>query len=425
MQITIHRGIDQIGGCITEIATATTKILIDLGHNLPKGNRLEDDDKANDGAIAELTANVSAIFYTHYHGDHVDLFRYVPDHIEQYIGETAKKVMLAKYQLLVKSSRFQEVTPALLQIIESFNTFKAKDVIRIGDISVSPYYVSHSACDAYMFVIDDGRKRILHTGDFRGHGYLSKGLIPTIKKLILPQATIDVLITEGTMLSRPDERPMHEQELQKEATKLMKKYKYVFVLCSSTDMERLASFHAASKKANRSFLCDGYQTEMLNIFTSIAKSGLFKFENAHFYRHDRRHRQFSLIEENGFCMLIRGKTTHHSAAIQDLLHWLPNEQILLIYSYWDGYLHDDGNQIPDFLDIWNMFPNKLQLHTSGHASAATLIEVCQTVNPTTAIIPIHSQCSDDYKKLPLPDGLKAKIITESAKKQGIEIIIDN
>jgi hypothetical protein len=78
-----------------------------------------------------------------------------------------------------------------------------------------------------------------------------------------------------------------------------------------------------------------------------------------------------------------------------------------------------------FLDIWNMFPNKLQLHTSGHASAATLIEVCQTVNPTTAIIPIHSQCSDDYKKLPLPDGLKAKIITESAKKQGIEIVIDN
>lgn len=38
MQITIHRGIDQIGGCITEIRTARSKILIDLGHNLPKGN---------------------------------------------------------------------------------------------------------------------------------------------------------------------------------------------------------------------------------------------------------------------------------------------------------------------------------------------------------------------------------------------------
>jgi ribonuclease J len=31
MKITIHRGIDQIGGCITEISTAKARILIDLG----------------------------------------------------------------------------------------------------------------------------------------------------------------------------------------------------------------------------------------------------------------------------------------------------------------------------------------------------------------------------------------------------------
>lgn len=31
MKVTIHRGINQIGGCITEIATSNTRILIDLG----------------------------------------------------------------------------------------------------------------------------------------------------------------------------------------------------------------------------------------------------------------------------------------------------------------------------------------------------------------------------------------------------------
>jgi len=49
MTITIHRGINQIGGCITEIATASgTKILIDLGHNLPEGDNWDNDllDKA-------------------------------------------------------------------------------------------------------------------------------------------------------------------------------------------------------------------------------------------------------------------------------------------------------------------------------------------------------------------------------------------
>jgi len=427
MKITIHRGANQIGGCITEIATASTKIIIDLGHNLPKGNQPAEDDKANDKSIAELTDKVAAIFYTHYHGDHVDLFKFVPDGVKQYIGETAKKVMLLKYERLAKSSRFKkEVTPELLQKLRSFDTFKAQDKIKIGDISVTPYFVSHSACDAYMFVIEADGKRILHTGDFRGHGYLSKGLMPTIKKLILPRKTIDVLITEGTMLSRPNEKPMREQELQKEAIKLMKQYKYVFVLCSSTDMERLASFHAASKEAKRSFLCDKYQKDVLEIFTSMAKNDMFKFDNVNFYKHDKQHKQFQLIENKGFCMLIRGKYTHApygENAIRDLLQWLPQEQTLLIYSYWDGYLNEGENQIEDFTDIWNIFPNKVRLHTSGHASADCLAEVCQTVNPTTAIIPIHSQVSDDFKKLPLTDELKAKITTESAVKQGIEIKI--
>ena len=35
MTITFHRGLDQIGGCITEISTATSRIFVDMGQNLP------------------------------------------------------------------------------------------------------------------------------------------------------------------------------------------------------------------------------------------------------------------------------------------------------------------------------------------------------------------------------------------------------
>ena len=364
MKITIHRGINQIGGCITEIATASTIIIIDLGHNLPKGNQPAPDDKANPKTIAELTKGVSAIFYTHYHGDHVDLFQFVPDNVQQYIGETAKKIMLLKYGRLAQSKALQkEITPELLQKLESFQTFKVCDKITAGDISVTPYFVSHSACDAFMFVIEADGKRILHTGDFRGHGYLSKGLIPTINKFVLKKP-VDLLITEGTMLSRPNEQPGHENELKKKAIAFMRQYKYVFVLCSSTDMERLASFHAASKLSGRSFLCDKYQKEALGIFSSAANTNLFKFDNAYYYKHNFQHKQFAMIEQKGFCLLIRGKTTFSKNAIPDLLRRLPNEQVLLIYSYWGGYLGAGENQIPDFMEIWNMFTNKTQLHTS-------------------------------------------------------------
>ena len=35
MKIKIHRGLDQIGGCITEIWTDSSRVFIDFGQNLP------------------------------------------------------------------------------------------------------------------------------------------------------------------------------------------------------------------------------------------------------------------------------------------------------------------------------------------------------------------------------------------------------
>ncbi len=96
MKITIHRGANQIGGCVTEIATENSKILIDLGSNLP-GNETPDFTKEE---VVSLCKGADAIFYTHYHGDHIGYIAEVPNEVEQYIGEAAKEVMLCKYETL-------------------------------------------------------------------------------------------------------------------------------------------------------------------------------------------------------------------------------------------------------------------------------------------------------------------------------------
>lgn len=44
MKITIHRVINQIGGCITEIATDNARIFIDLGQNLPNNEGVSTDN---------------------------------------------------------------------------------------------------------------------------------------------------------------------------------------------------------------------------------------------------------------------------------------------------------------------------------------------------------------------------------------------
>jgi ribonuclease J len=98
---------------------------------------------------------------------------------------------------------------------------------------------------------------------------------------------------------------------------------------------------------------------------------------------------------------------------------------VLIYSMWGGYINPESKHAnKNYLDFIAKFPVVEHLHTSGHASADCLAEVCNLVNPSAAIIPIHSEFSDDFKKLPIRDELKEKIVTASDMKFGIEIIIN-
>ena len=89
MIIKIHRGTNQIGGCITEIATNGTRIIIDMGANLDCELEKSKVD------IAGLTTGIKscdAVFFTHYHSDHLGLYKTILPNIPLYIGEVAKDI---------------------------------------------------------------------------------------------------------------------------------------------------------------------------------------------------------------------------------------------------------------------------------------------------------------------------------------------
>ena len=129
MKITIHRGIDQIGGCITEIATNDARVLIDLGLNLPDNDGILKDDFANQKSIENLTNGIDAIFFTHYHGDHIGLFPLIPDSINQYIGSVAKRVVLCKHERLSHIPGRKEISAQEISKIERMNTFNPEQVL--------------------------------------------------------------------------------------------------------------------------------------------------------------------------------------------------------------------------------------------------------------------------------------------------------
>src|SRR5574344_1872412 len=129
MNITIHRGAHQIGGCITEISTEGCKILIDLGSNLPGCK----NEELTATQVEEITRGADAIFYTHNHCDHVGLLHLVLQDIPQYMGAGARKVMMCKYNALKLHGDYSKQ----IEVVERMVTYTAGwkyDVAKKGKI---------------------------------------------------------------------------------------------------------------------------------------------------------------------------------------------------------------------------------------------------------------------------------------------------
>lgn len=421
MKITIHRGINQIGGCITEVQSSSgTKILIDLGHNLPDEDGQAKDEYDVPENLDCLLDGVSAVFYTHYHGDHIAFEAAVNEKgVDQYLGQLAKKVKEIFYDHMSKGPN-REKYEAALNAVRKFKTYRADETVTINDINITPYYVSHSAADAYMFVLECDGKKILHTGDFRDHGYLRNSPYGVLKKYVVNEKT-DVLITEGTMLSRADERMMSERELQQRAFELMKVYRYVFVLCSSTDLDRLASFYQATDRCkDRPFLADGYQCMLLKAFTNAFGHKIPEYNFSAAIRFNSAMPQ--KMTGSGFTMLVRASSVFMKW-MKALVPMLPKEETVIIYSQYRGYI-EPGNRAfnattCNFIKAFEW--NFEYLHTSGHASREALAKVCNIVNPSSAIIPIHKDNGSDFRSLDITRALIDRIVESDTIVDDIEI----
>lgn len=376
MNIIIHRGTHQIGGCITEIKTDQARIFIDMGEELP--NEDTPSVPIDIDGVTGAGEHCDAIFFTHNHGDHIGMFSRVKPDIPLYLGETAKEI----YQLLQTHLR----SPHLYHLSQ-IKTFRAFDKIVIKDITMTPFLVDHSAYDAYMFLIEAQGKKILHTGDFRNHGYKGKGLFPTLQKYV---GQVDVLITEGTTLSRKHQEVLTESELQAQAWNLMQEKKYIFVVCSSTNIDRIAAFYHSNPQG-RYFICDEYQRKVLELVRAHGAkyTKLYDLKKVHVFGNNLVDKMKSL----GFCMLVR-----NSDKFKVFMSLFNPDECLVIYSMWQGYLKDKKNGLADFLSPYQY----ISLHTSGHATPETIKQVIELTNPKIGVIPIHSERPGEFMDI-LPD----------------------
>lgn len=372
MKIIVYRGTQQIGGCVTEIQSQNgTRIAIDIGENLPSIN----NEKKPELEIEGLTIgkpNFDAVFITHYHGDHIGLYNKILPQIPIYIGEVSKEIFKI---LQTRLSTAKLVKEKDLALIDNFKTYKIPEKIKIKDITITPIEVDHSAFNAHMLLIECDGKKVLHTGDFRTHGQRGKAVIQALEKYV---GQVDCLICEGTTLSREKESTMTEMKLQDRAEQVFKENKYVFVMCSSTNIDRIAAIHKGALKANRLFVCDNYQKEILMFIDNISRSELYKFKNKVLSYADNI---LELMQNKGFVMLVRDNYIS-----KKVMEKFPKKTF--IYSQWKGYLDE---KFTEYENIQKFVPKDyIYLHTSGHADYEAIRKVCKVVKPEL-LIPVHGE----------------------------------
>ena len=403
MEIIIHRGTHQIGGCVTEIRTEETRIIIDLGTPLPgsKNENEFDVTKGNAIALPGVTVPVASeggvaqpcdgVFITHYHGDHIGMIDTILPGIPLYLGAAAREI----YGFCCKELEHTEKTEKL----EHAMTYVPGQPVQIKDMMVTPLLTSHSALDAYMLLIEAEGKTVLHTGDFTLHSVEGHRWMEDIKALLQKRniTTIDYLICEGTMLPDQVRTSPTEQDVVGQISSLMQNYKKVFVLCSSTHIDRIAEFY--HQRNNYSpMVSDLYQNTILRYVADTYRKTDDFYRLKYTYTYSTKNRKLKrLMDKFGFVALIR--PNYWSKWM--LEHYYDEKDSAIVYSMWSGYLKEGPAKNEYLCDFLKPYKITAFIHAGGHALPEEIKEFVDAVNPAH-IIPIHTEYPDAMREL-LPE----------------------
>ena len=396
MEVTIHKGSQEIGGTCIQLSSGKTSLLLDAG--LP----LSADSQPVD--LSRLT--VDALLVSHPHQDHFGLMATLPPGTPVYIGKLARSLIDAT-RVFLGEERY-----AL-----DFHELSAWQPFTIGEFTITPYLVDHSATDAHAFLIEAEGKRLFYSGDLRSHG--RKGVL--FENLVKqPIRDIDLLFLEGTMLHRSNDQFPDETAVEDTIFQTIRQQKNIsFLLASSQNIDRIVSAYRACKRAGKLLVIDIYTAWVLEqlrqitqntpamdwpeirVFASHSQDERLKANPDYFgdfrkrlYLHRVKREELHATPES---FLYFGKMSSFHLIDEFKNAAAP---VNVIYSQWLGYL--DGNHVDYFgsdrIAAYREDPavNFVYAHTSGHAPLADLQRLAVALKPHM-LVPIHTEHAERFQ----------------------------
>jgi len=383
MNVMIIKGINQIGGCITEIKCKNTRIIIDFGDELENTNETFELEGLTYG-----TPKYNAVFITHSHGDHIGLIDKILESIPVFVEEKSLEIHNLTCDFCGKE-----------RINRNINVFKlpkniedTKPIYENKDLKVTPYIVDHSSYNSCMYLVEGDKEKILHTGDFRNHGRKEYLFDETLKNI----GKVDLLITEGTTLTRSKEKYMDELELETKAKEIMNNYNQVFIMQSSTNIDRTVSFLKASVKSNKKFVLDlfsYYLNKSVDFKIKVDYKKIFVWK-PYKYKSKPDWFKYKYLDIETSSNIFPNFTMEVKESMLPDIKMLYKKGVLknacLVYSMWDGYIKKE-EKLQKFIEELNdMNIEFIALHTSGHADLNAMKKLNEYVSPNKTII-IHTE----------------------------------
>ncbi len=390
MQVKILKGTNQIGGVFTEISSKEAQIIIDFGDDLDDLKRLETINGLTIGAPA-----YDGVFITHNHQDHMGRIDDILDGVPVYMSDLSRKIYETVFCFSKNKGKIHRQT---------INLEEGKPVT-IKDMRITPYIVDHSAYNSFMLLIEAEGKKILHTGDFRNHGYKGTLLVNTLKKI----GKIDLLITEGTTFSRGQLKSKTEQELVYDIAQKTKKYDQVLMLMSTTNIDRVTTMQKVANITGKTVIHDIVLSNVLQLVTqkipnalNSKKVGVYLPGNVYIKKDNEEYKKYiepfqERINKTGellhgkFIMNIRVSMLNDIERLKESV--LNN--CCVVYSMWEGYQKEEIYK--KFLDrIKELNIDIYNLHVSGHADYTAFNQIIEITNPN-AVIPMHTENKEKIK----------------------------
>lgn len=416
MQLTIHRGTNEIGGSCIELQSGNSRIVLDFGMPLLNTNgaafnfreyeHLSVNELVSKSILPDIkeayseNSKIDGLIISHSHADHYGLMQYLEKDIPVWIGKATHEILKLNNIFLNQENN-----------IENHNYFERWEQFQVGDFTITPYWNDHSAFDAYSFLVEANGKKLFYSGDFRSHGRKKE----VYKKFIEnPPKDIDCLIMEGTTIGRNTTKSKTEEDIENDFYECFKNSTSInYVFASTQNIDRLVSIYKACLKAGKTFVVDVYGAQLLEKLSEFAKlpSLLKGYPNMGVYFYGR---PTSKLMQHGFEKMVY-KYIPKKIAKDDIIK-NPSDYVLLvrpsmildlksmnvkdgnlIYSMWSGY--KDQPKTKEFIKFFE--GNNcavIDMHTSGHADVETLKEYANAINPKM-IIPIHTNNKKDYKSI--------------------------